>query len=289
MESTQPFAPRLRTRAILWLRCAILSLTLYACSGTEKGLDIPAFRDYILTIYPLRSKLYLGDSTFLTISLRHTDKSYLPPGLKGTIFLTTSTTDIELRSNAIPVDVKGNVPITEVEGTTYFTGKRYGSAQIQAFFEEAASLPVTITIGRPSWAVEPGTIFLVIDGEPQFIPPDLMDYILVIYTEFRTIQVGETIPVTIRLYRRDRGVLPWDLKQTILLTTSSNCGELSSTAIPVDMTGKMQSGIEFRVFFRAIREGEAEIGASFPEATVFPVKIRIVKKDPRNPFPWMIP
>lgn len=132
------------------LRHIILSLSLAACacSTTDTGLGVTGSRDYTLTVNVKGRFIQVGDAIPVSVQLRRTDNSNLPSGLKGSILL-TATANGGLDRQTLAVNVAG-ATTPEVSDNVTFTGKRPGSAEVRATFQDAtASVEIVISGVRP--------------------------------------------------------------------------------------------------------------------------------------------
>ena len=128
------------------LRAIVLSLALAACacSTTDTGVGLTNSRDYTLTVNVKGRFIQVGDEVPVSVQLRRTDNSNLPSGLKGSILL-TATVNGGLDRGTIPVSVAGS-STPEVLDTITFTGRRPGSAEVRATFQDAtASVEIVIS------------------------------------------------------------------------------------------------------------------------------------------------
>lgn len=141
------------------LHHAVLSLTLAlcACSTKDTGLGFTgSSRDYLLTMYIKTRDTYASDVTIVAlvgeavpvnITLRRTNSSYLPLGLKGSIQL-TAMGNVTLSRQTIPVNVT-TVVTPDVSDSIIFTGKEPGSVEIRATFQDATDRAVIRIIPPP--------------------------------------------------------------------------------------------------------------------------------------------
>ncbi|MSS71963.1 MAG: hypothetical protein EXS64_10795 [Candidatus Latescibacteria bacterium] len=128
------------------LRTLVLSIALAACacSTTDTGVGLTGSRDYTLTVSVKGRFIQVGDAIPVSIQLRRTDNSNLPSGLKGNILL-TATANAEVDRGTLPVNVAG-AATPDVSDIITFTGKRAGSAEVRATFQDAtASVEIVIS------------------------------------------------------------------------------------------------------------------------------------------------
>jgi len=121
-----------------------IALATCACSTTDTGVGLTGSRDYTLTVSVKGRFIRVGDAIPVSVQLRRTDNSNLPPGLKGSILL-TATANAEVDRRTLPVNVTGS-STPDVSDVVIFTGKSPGSAEVRATFLDAtASVEVVIS------------------------------------------------------------------------------------------------------------------------------------------------
>jgi hypothetical protein len=86
----------------------------------------------------------VGEAVPVNISLRRTNSSYLPLGLKGSIQL-TATGNVTLSRQTVPVNVT-TVVTPDVSDSIILTGREPGSVELRASFQDAIDRAMIVVI-----------------------------------------------------------------------------------------------------------------------------------------------